>query len=312
MIHRLAQRLVIAFCLLAMTTVPLISSAPIVASNQTSEFHWARKKSQFTIQAVNDTDGLWKNLLDQAVDNWNKNDSVTIKEVSGNHNASQDCDKTDGKITVCNWKYGTQEGWLGLTRLFFNKGGDHIAAATVQMNDSFFEGNGKYNDDRARRHTICHEMGHAIGLDHVNTKSCMNDGGSDPDSAVFSKLEPINKDYRQLEQVYKHKDSFTTVAGKQKDKKDKDKKDKKGKKDKKDRKDKRGKKGKNKRRQDDERDRKRDRDRDRDRAESAGFFEPTSLPAVPSGLDTETTEIVQNLDDGSQVVTFITWADEKS
>jgi predicted Zn-dependent protease len=308
--RNLGQRLVIAICLLAITIVPLMSTTPTVASDQPNEFHWAREKSQFTVQAVNDVDGVWKKLLDQAVDNWNKSDVVTIKEVSGSHNASQDCDKTDGKITVCNWKYGTQGGWLGLTRLFFNKAGDHIAAATVQMNDSFFDQNGgKYNDDDARRHTMCHEMGHAIGLDHEHSsKSCMNDGGGsgnvDIDYAVLHYLVPINKDYKHLEQIYKHKDSSTTLAGKQKDgkkhKKDKDK-DKKGHK---------HKKGKHKNKQDEEKDRKK-RKRDRNRTESEGFFEPTALPAVPSGLSSDQTEIVQNLDDGSLVVTFITWAVEE-
>jgi hypothetical protein len=205
---------------------------------------------------------------------------------------------------VCNWRYGTQVSWLGLTRLYFNERGDHVNAATVMMNDSFFEGNGQYNSDAARRHTLCHELGHTPGLDHVSTKSCMNDS----QQAVFNNLVPINKDFRQLARIYKHKDTTTTVAGKQKTKKKQDDQGKKTKKNKND-KDKKNK-DKNARKK-----QARERLRERKRAQRAGissqsFFDPTSLPSVPSGLDADETVMVETLEDGRTVVSFITWADE--
>jgi hypothetical protein len=173
---------------------------------------------------------------------------------------------------------------LGLTRLYFNDRGDHIEAATVQMNDSFFDTNSEYNNDAARRHTMCHELGHTPGLDHVGTNSCMNDS----QFAVFNNLHPINKDFNQLARIYGHEDSTTTVAGAQK--KDKKKKKKSGKRNKRSAK----------------------RDRKRSRAESDGFFSPTSLPSAPSGLAGSETMTVESTDDGRKVVTFITWAGEEA
>jgi len=308
--RRLAQQLVIAACALALLIPPILSTtSPTVASETPSSFHWARKQSHFTVQAGDNVDGDWKSLLRTAISDWNKSDTVTIKEVDGDTNP-QSCNPSKGKIEVCNWNYGTQDNWLGLTRLFFDNAGKHVESATVQMNDSFFNQNGgRYNNDNARRHTICHEMGHAIGLDHVETSSCLNHS----QSAVQNNVKPNNKDYRQLERIYNHKDSTTTVAGKQK--KDKDKKDRKDRKDKKDKRDKKGKRDRdNDQKQDDKdnRERKRDRrERDRKESQSETFFDPTSLPSVPSGLESDETEIVQTLDDGSKVVTFITWADEE-
>jgi hypothetical protein len=276
----LSQRLVMAVFVAALLLAPVATVAPTVAS-QTGGFHWARKSSQFTLQVGSNLDGPWPSILKQVVADWNKNETVTFRIVGGG-TGPQECRPVTGRVEVCNWRYGTQEGWLGLTRLYFNDRGDHIDAATVQMNDSFFDTNSQYNNDAARRHTMCHELGHTPGLDHVGTNSCMNDS----QVAVFNNLHPINKDFNQLARIYSHKDSTTTVAGAQK----KDKKKKSGKKSK----------------------RKSKRDRRQSRADSEGFFSPTSLPAVPSGLTGSETMIGESTEDGHKVVTFITWADEET
>ena len=253
-VHPLTRRLVrdITFCVIAVALMmtPLVQAE---ASDAPQNYHWAREELQFTVMAGDNVDGQWDGLLGDAIANWNKSDTVTIKEVSGGTNA-QDCRPTDGRIEVCSWRYGTQEGWLGLTRLYFDNAGDHIESVTVQFNDSFFDqNNGQYNTDTARQHTACHEMGHSIGLDHVNTDSCMNDS----QNAVFNNVKPINKDYQQLTSIYNHKDSTTTVDGSQKKDKNKDKKKKKHKK------------------------------RQGDTTKEGGFFSPTSLPASPAALPAE-------------------------
>jgi hypothetical protein len=184
-------------------------------------------------------------------------------------------------VEVCNGRYGTQEGWLGMSRLYFDVGGEHIEAATVQMNDSFFDTGSDYYNDAARQHTMCHELGHTAGLDHIDNGSCMNDSRY----AVFNQVAPTNKDFNQLAHIHGHSDATTTVAGDQgtvtkaKAKKAKSKKDRKGK---------HRKRGKNDRRQ-----------------HTRG--EGTSRS--PITLETVT---VETLEDGRQVVTFSTWAQDPS
>jgi len=96
-----------------------------------------------------------------------------------------------------------------LTRLYFNSSGDHIDAATVQLNNSFlYARNSRYNSDAARRHTLCHELGHTLGLDHIETTSCVNDS----QYAVFNYVTPTNDDFRQLRRIYDHEDASRTVA----------------------------------------------------------------------------------------------------
>ena len=45
------------------------------------------------------------------------------------------------------------------------------------------------------------------------------------------------------------------------------------------------------------------------RAVSDDFFAPTSLPSVPGGLSGSHTQIVETLDNGRKVVSYITWAE---
>ena len=221
MTRRLAQHIVVAAFVVALLLAPLVSLAPTTATPNPGNFHWARQSSQFTLQVGSNLSGPWPSILNKVVSDWNKNEAGTFSVVGGGTNP-QECRPNTGRVEVCNWRYGTQEGWLGITRLYFNAAGDHIESATVQMNDSFFDTASEYNNDAARRHTMCHEIGHTTGLDHVSTNSCMNDS----QFAVFNNLEPINKDFNQLERIYGHSDSTSTVAGGQK-------KDKKTKKDKK-------------------------------------------------------------------------------
>lgn len=277
----LVQRLIIAFCLLATVGVPLVSVAPSSAS-ETSTYRWAVKQTPFTVMAGANLTGDWSGIMQTAVDQWDKNDTVTIKKVGGSTGA-QSCSPTSGRIEICNWNYGTQEGWLGLTRLYFDDRGNRIEAATLQLNDSFFnQKNGQYNDYDARLHTMCHEMGHTIGLDHVDTTSCMNDS----QYAVFHYVKPITKDFKDLARIYKNTDSYTTVDGKQK----KEKKDKKNKKDKKH--------GKKNKKQQDSREKARQRKKDlrKKRANS-------------EGINTRETVSVERMADGKTVVTYITWAE---
>jgi len=139
---------------------------------------------------------------------WNQNDTVTLVEVDGATDP-QFCEPVSGRVEVCDWWYGTQMGWLGLTRLYFNTSGDHIDAATVQLNNSFlYAPNSRYNSDVARRHTLCHELGHTLGLDHPDTTSCMNNS----QHAVFNYATPLNEDFQQLRRIYEHLDATRTVA----------------------------------------------------------------------------------------------------
>src|SRR5215207_8740772 len=204
---RVVMALIVAALLLA-DLGPSLWHAPSAAAQSAAPYHWARKRPHFRLRVGNNVAGDWNRYLRGALDEWNQNETVTLIEVDGATDP-QYCEPVAGTVQVCDWWYGTQTEWLGLTRLFFNASGDHIDAATVLLNNSFlYAPNSPYNTDAARRHTLCHELGHALGIDHIETTSCVNDS----QYAVFNYVTPANGDFRQLRRIYEHTDATRTVA----------------------------------------------------------------------------------------------------
>jgi hypothetical protein len=84
------------------------------------------------------------------------------------------------------------------------------------VNETYFN-TATYNTSAWRRLVMCQEIAHDFGLDHQderfdnpNLGSCM-DYTSDPDGPP-SNEHPNAHDYQQLEKIYAHLDSSTTVG----------------------------------------------------------------------------------------------------
>ncbi|HEU0113158.1 MAG TPA: hypothetical protein VFQ80_00690, partial [Thermomicrobiales bacterium] len=190
----------------------LLLAAPLVTGLAASDVNgegkfWPFHHTPVRVEFGDNLSNSWERYFTKALGRWNDSDVVQGKSVRGSTNGA-DCKAKNGTVQVCNGDYGTNTGWLGLTTLNFN--GDHITSATVKLNDSFFK-QSQYDSKDPKQHTMCHEMGHAIGLDHVTYKSCMNPS----DNAIFQDTKPGHRDYKTLDQIYSKQNqsrATTTVA----------------------------------------------------------------------------------------------------
>ena len=197
--------------MLAALTV-LVGSAS--ANHSWNGYHWARTANPLTLQVGDNVTSAWDGYLDTAVADWTQSNVLDLSKVAG-QSKGKNCRPTSGRIEVCNRAYGNT-GWLGIAQIWVT-GGVHITQGVAKMNDTYFD-TPQYNTPAWRRLVMCQEIAHDFGLDHQdenfsnpNLGSCM-DYTSDPDGPP-SNEHPNAHDFEELQIIYSHLDSFSTISG---------------------------------------------------------------------------------------------------
>ncbi|MDL1894652.1 hypothetical protein FBQ82_00120 [Anaerolineae bacterium CFX7] len=177
------------------------------ANHSWGNYHWARTSNPFTINIIDSMSTDWDDNLNAAISDWNASSVMNVTKEAGASDTSTRrlCRPVKGKVRSCNYTYGTN-GWLGLAQIWAK--GSHITQGTAKMNDSYLSSG--YTETN-RQHVICQEIGHDWGLDHqdesgADLNTCMDydDNLSNPD--------PNQHDYQQLETIYAHLDSSSTIG----------------------------------------------------------------------------------------------------
>ncbi|HXE89913.1 MAG TPA: hypothetical protein VNK82_03020 [Terriglobales bacterium] len=202
----LVRVLAVGLALLALATV-------LYASHSWGNYHWARTANPFTLKLGDNVSSTWDPMLATASSDWSASSVLNTTIVAGGNPRPKNCRPTSGRVEVCNASYGNN-GWLGLAQIWAS--GSHITQGVVKLND-FYHNNPPYNSTAWRRLVMCQEIGHTFGLDHQdenfdngNLGTCM-DYTDDPDGPP-SNEHPNSHDYQQLETIYAHLDSTTTVG----------------------------------------------------------------------------------------------------
>ena len=184
----------------------------VYANHSWGNYHWARQANSFTLKLGDNVSSVWDAYLGQASLNLSVSTELDTVIVSGSTNP-KNCRAMNGRVEVCSSKYGFN-GWLGIASIWISD--SHITKSTVKVNDSYFN-TSTYNTPAWRRFVMCQEIGHTFGLDHQdvdfsnpNLGTCM-DYTSNP-SGPPSNEHPDAHDYEQLEAIYTHLDSTTTVS----------------------------------------------------------------------------------------------------
>lgn len=199
---------------LALLAVASVTAFPALSSANHSwgNYHWARTTNPFTLMLGDNVWSVWDEYLGTASGDWSKSLVLDTSIVAGRTDPKK-CRPTRGRVEVCAARYGFN-GWLGLAQIWVS--GSHITQAIVKLNDTYFNTT-KYNTPPWRSLVMCQEIGHTFGLDHqdenfnnANLGTCM-DYTNDPDGPP-SNEHPDSHDYDQLQTIYSHLDSISTVG----------------------------------------------------------------------------------------------------
>lgn len=212
MIHTTPNRSLSAWVLgLSLAVLPAVGHA----THSWGGYHWASTARPVVLLMGDNMSPEWRSLLYQTSADWNMGakNSFSNSVVSGT--ASKRCSAVTGTTQVCNGTYGNN-GWLGLASIYIT-GGTHITQGTAKMNDTYFQ-TATYNNPNEKLHVVCQEVAHTFGLDHQSEdgssqNSCMDyfsNTGANATSTLSTR--PNAHDFDELDIIYAHPDSITTVA----------------------------------------------------------------------------------------------------
>ena len=196
----------------AMAILALVLAFPSAAAANHSwgGYHWARTSNPFTLGLGDNVSSAWDSYLVTSSSDWSVSAVLDTTIVAGSNLKPKNCRPKSGRVEVCNAAYGGT-GWLGVAQIWVS--GSHITQGTVKVNDTYFN-TSTYNSPAWRNLVMCQEVGHTFGLGHQdesftnpNLGTCM-DYTSDP----TSNQHPNQHDYDELELIYAHLDSTTTVG----------------------------------------------------------------------------------------------------
>ena len=197
-------RLLVVALLVTMGFVAFVS-----ADHSWGGYHWARKANPFTLKLGDNVSNAWDTYLVTTSSDWSLS-SVLKTEIVPSGKNPRTCRPTSGRVEVCNSTYGPT-GWLGVAQIWVS--GVHIVQGTVKVNDTYFN-TATYNKPAWRNLVMCQEVGHTFGLDHQDENfsnaplgTCM-DYSNDP----TPNQRPNAHDYEELEIIYGHLDTTTTVS----------------------------------------------------------------------------------------------------
>jgi hypothetical protein len=190
--------------------VVVMSPGGAQANHSWGGYHWARTSNPFTLTVADNVTTAWDSYLNTSVSDWSASSVLNLTKVAGTAKP-RTCKATTGRVEVCNATYGNN-GWLGIASISITSG-NHITKGTVKLNDTYFN-TAQYNTPAWRNLVMCQEIGHTFGLDHqdenftnANLGTCM-----DYTNNPSTNQHPNAHDYAQLESIYSHLDSTSTVG----------------------------------------------------------------------------------------------------
>lgn len=163
--------------------------------------YWPSEGKGLTVTVINALDDKWQSTFSRAVMDWNKGSSSVAKSVSIMEEAGTydpNCKAPENKIMVCNGDYGETK-WRGITESTEDFQG-LIYSTTARMNEYYLLN----MDSGAWLYTMCHELGHTIGLAHTDENFNNADLGDcmDYTNNLGTNAKPTSLNFQKLFALY--------------------------------------------------------------------------------------------------------------
>jgi len=149
----------------------LFNEDPKLGNNQTTR--WKSdyiKDDGLHLTLYNALDDTWQQEYADAIADWQQSDALqlTTQRVAVDY----ECTRVDGVMVVCNANFGAT-GWVGINENSISSRG--VILSSVSKMNEYYLRNADYNH---RRFTMCHEVGHGLGLPHTDENPYNKDLGN--------------------------------------------------------------------------------------------------------------------------------------
>lgn len=148
----------------------------------------------------------WNEHLESSIREWDDGDpdALTLNVRSMDHDP--DCRAVRRAMKVCNANYGPTD-WRGVNQILLQD--EYIITSLAKMNDYYLEGTNKAQ----KQYTMCHELGHGLGLGHSDENFHNKDLGNcmDYTARPQNNMHPDRSNFESLEQLYGNVDGTVRV-----------------------------------------------------------------------------------------------------
>ena len=139
----------------------------------------------------------WHDYLKSSIYEWDSGtpDAVTLKIRSMTQDP--ECRAVRRSMKVCNANYGPTD-WRGVNQILLQD--EYIITSLAKMNDYYLEGTNRAQ----KQYTMCHELGHGLGLGHTDENFHNKDLGNcmDYTERPENNMHPDTLNFEALEQMY--------------------------------------------------------------------------------------------------------------